>query len=33
MATYKKTFNQLHNMDLLAGFESYSHKIQYLGGF
>lgn len=32
MATYKKTFNQLHNMDLLAGFESYSHKIQYLGG-
>ena len=32
MATYKTTFNNVHNLDLLAGFESYSHKIQYLGG-
>ena len=32
MATYKKTFADVHNVDLLAGFESYSHKIQYLGG-
>ena len=32
MASYKKTFADVHNFDILAGFESYSHKIQYLGG-
>ena len=32
MATYKKTFADVHNFDILAGYESYSHKIQYVGG-
>ena len=32
MATYKTTFADVHNFDILAGYESYSHKIQYLGG-
>ena len=32
MASYKKTFADVHNIDLLAGFESYSHKTQYLAG-
>ncbi len=32
MATYKTTLADMHNIDVLAGFESYSHKIQYLGG-
>ena len=32
MATYKKTFADVHNFDFLVGYESYSHKIQYLGG-
>ena len=32
LATYKKTFANLHNFDVLAGYESYNLKIQELQG-
>ncbi|MDE6375390.1 MAG: SusC/RagA family TonB-linked outer membrane protein, partial [Alistipes sp.] len=32
LASYTKTFAEKHNLDVLAGFESYKLKIQYLGG-
>lgn len=32
LASYTKTFAEKHNLDILAGFESYKLKIQYLSG-
>ena len=32
MLTYNKTFNDVHNLDILAGHESYDYKYQYLYG-
>ncbi|MDE6623583.1 MAG: TonB-dependent receptor [Alistipes sp.] len=32
LASYSKTFAEKHNFDILAGFESYKLKIQYLSG-
>ena len=32
LLTYNKTFNDVHNVDILAGHESYDYKYQYLYG-
>lgn len=32
LANYKKTLNDVHNMDILVGYESYDRKKQKLGG-
>ena len=32
LANYKKMFAEVHNIDILAGFEKYDLKMQYLGG-
>ena len=32
LASYKRTFAQKHNFDVLVGFENYSLKMQYLSG-
>lgn len=32
LLTYNKTFNDVHNLDVLAGHESYNYKYQYLYG-
>ncbi|MEY8608499.1 TonB-dependent receptor [Parabacteroides segnis] len=32
LLTYNKTFNDVHNLDILAGHESYNYKYQYLDG-
>ena len=32
LLTYNKTFNHIHNLDVLAGHENYNYKYQYLYG-
>ena len=32
LLTYNKTFNDVHNLDVLAGHENYNYKYQYLYG-
>lgn len=32
LLTYNKTFNDVHNLDVLAGHENYNYKFQYLYG-
>ena len=32
LLTYNKTFNEVHNLDVLAGHENYNYKYQYLYG-
>ena len=32
LLTYNKTFNNVHNLDVLAGYENYNYKYQYLYG-
>ncbi len=32
LLTYNKTFNHIHNLDVLAGHENYNYKCQYLYG-
>ena len=32
LLTYNKTFNGVHNVDVLAGYENYNYKYQYLYG-
>ncbi len=33
LANYKKTFNNVHNMDLLAGYESYEYNTEEVQGY
>ena len=30
LATYNKTFNDIHNIDILAGYENYNYKYEYV---
>ena len=32
LLTYNRTFNHVHNVDILAGHENYNYKYQYLYG-
>ena len=33
LAEYKKSFDRIHNIDVLVGYEQYQRKSQYLGGY